>query len=69
MYCFLRKVVIEGMAVSMTADKPCPQLQPSLLLSIGVDNSGAGQQNNFFIFGPHFSIEKLPQNATKHPVA
>ena len=31
--------------------------------------SRAGQQNNFLIIWPHFSIKKSPKNASKHPVA
>ena len=34
-----------------------------------VKSSKAEQQNNLFIFQPHFNIEILPKNATKHPVA
>ena len=32
-------------------------------------NSKSEHKNNLFIFQPHFNIEILPKNATKHPVA
>ena len=35
------------------------------LLSTGIDNEKAGQQNIFLIFQPDFNIEISPQNAKK----
>ena len=39
------------------------------LLSTGIDNEKAGQQNNLFIFQFAFNFEVLPKNETKHLVS